>query len=129
VTLRPHRAGRPAGAAAPLGRSRSDLPGDLQLARQVGLVGVRRVLDSAPLEDAVTTQDTVTMMRGAIRGLLRACPPEFKAKVRAGLQREDDYAAPGKPACDWTDRAAREALVDALVRDGYRPTMPCMASG
>jgi hypothetical protein len=28
------------------------------LARQVGLVGVRRVLDSAPLEDAVTTQNT-----------------------------------------------------------------------
>src|SRR4030095_2279432 len=57
------------------------------LARQVGLVGVRRVLDSAPLEDAVTTQDTVTMLRGAIRGLLRACPPALKAKVRAGLQR------------------------------------------
>jgi hypothetical protein len=91
-----------------------------QLARQVGLVGVKRVLDSAPLEDAVTTQDTVTMLRGAIRGLLRACPPELEAKVRAGLQREDDYAAPGKPACDWTDRAAREALVDALVRDAYR---------
>jgi Transposase DDE domain/Transposase domain (DUF772) len=90
------------------------------LARQVGLVGVRRVLDSAPLEDAVTTQDTVTMLRGAIRGLLRACPPELKTKVRAALQREDDYAAPGKPACDWTDRAAREALVDALVRDAYR---------
>jgi hypothetical protein len=86
----------------------------------VGLVGVRRVLDSAPLEDAVTTQDTVTMLRGAIRGLLRVCPPELKTKVRAGLQREDDYAAPGKPACDWTDRAAREALVDALVRDAYR---------
>jgi Transposase DDE domain/Transposase domain (DUF772) len=90
------------------------------LARQVGLVGVKRVLDSAPLEDAVTTQDTVTMLRGAIRGLLRACPPELKTKVRAGLQRDDDYAAPGKPACDWTDRAAREALVDALVRDAYR---------
>jgi len=91
-----------------------------QLAREVGLVGVRRVLDSAPLEDAVTTQDTVTMIRGAIRGLLRACPPPLKAKVRAGLQRQDDYAAPGKPACDWQDRQAREALVDALVRDAYR---------
>jgi Transposase domain (DUF772) len=90
------------------------------LARQVGLVGVRRVLDSAPLEDAVTTQDTVTMLRGAIRGLLRACPPELEAKVRALLQRADDDRAPGKPACDWTDRAAREALVDALVRDAYR---------
>jgi hypothetical protein len=72
------------------------------------------------LEDAVTTQDTVTMLRGAIRGLLRACPPALKTKVQAGLQREDDYVAPGKPACDWTDRAAREALVDALVRDAYR---------
>jgi hypothetical protein len=91
-----------------------------QLARQAGLVGVRRVLDSAPLEDAVTTQDTVTMLRGAIRGLLRACPPPLAAKVRGLLQREDDYRAPGKPACDWTDRAAREALVDALVRDAYR---------
>jgi hypothetical protein len=90
------------------------------LARQLGLVGVKRVLDSAPLEDAVATQDTVTMLRGAIRGLLRACPPALKAKVRAGLQREDDDAAPGKPACDWADRAAREALVDALVGDAYR---------
>jgi hypothetical protein len=91
-----------------------------ELARQVGLVGVKRVLDSAPLEDAVTTQDTVTMLRGAIRGLLRACPPPLAAKVRGLLQREDDYTAPGKPACDWTDRAAREELVDALVGDAYR---------
>jgi hypothetical protein len=90
------------------------------LARQVGLVGVKRVLDSAPLEDAVTTQDTVTMLRGAIRGLLRACPPELAAKVRGLLCRDDDYAAPGKPACDWQDPQAREALVDALVRDAYR---------
>jgi hypothetical protein len=90
------------------------------LARQVGLVGVRRVLDSAPLEDAVATQDTVTMLRGAIRGLLRVCPPALAAKVRGLLQRDDDYRASGKPACDWTDRAAREELVDALVRDAYR---------
>jgi hypothetical protein len=40
--------------------------------------------------------------------------------VRAGLRREDDYAAPGKPPCDWDDPAAREELVDALVRDAYR---------
>jgi Transposase DDE domain/Transposase domain (DUF772) len=90
------------------------------LAHQVGLVGVRRVLDSAPLADAVTTQDTVTMLRGAIRGLLRACPPPLAAKVRALLQRQDDSAAPGRPVCDWTDPAAREELVDALVRDAYR---------
>jgi Transposase DDE domain len=37
--------------------------------------------------------------------------------VRAAFLRDDDYATPGKPPCDWDDRAAREALVDALVRD------------
>ena len=91
-----------------------------ELARQAGLVGVRRVLDSAPLYDAVATQDTVTLLRGAIRGLLRACPAELAASVRAALARDDDYQAAGKPVCDWEDPAAREELVDALFRDGYR---------
>jgi hypothetical protein len=84
-----------------------------------GLVGVRRVLDSASLKDAITIQDTVTMLRGD-PGLLRACPPELAAKVRGLLRREDDYRSPGKPACDWNDRAAQEELVDALVGDAYR---------
>jgi hypothetical protein len=74
-----------------------------ELARQVGLVGVRRVLDSTPLLDAVATQDTVTLVRSAIRGLLRACPRVLAARVRQGLHRSDDYRAPGKPACDWDD--------------------------
>jgi hypothetical protein len=91
-----------------------------QLARQAGLVGVRRVLDSAPLFGAVATQDTVTLVRGAIRGLLRACPAEQASLVRAALARDDDYVAAGKPVCDWDDAAAREQLVDALFRDGYR---------
>jgi Transposase DDE domain/Transposase domain (DUF772) len=91
-----------------------------ELARQAGLVGVRRVLDSAPLFDAVATQDTVTLLRGAVRGLLRACPAELAAAVRAALVRDDDYQAAGKPVCDWDDPQAREQLVDALFRDGYR---------
>jgi len=91
-----------------------------ELARRVGLVGVRRVLDSAPLFDAVATCDTVTLVRGGIRGLLRALPVELAAAVRAALLRDDDYQQPGKPVCDWEDAAAREELVDALFRDGYR---------
>jgi hypothetical protein len=39
------------------------------------------------------------------------------AAVRAVLTRDDDYATAGKPPCDWDDKAAREELVDALVRD------------
>jgi hypothetical protein len=35
------------------------------------------------------------------------------------LRRDDDYAAPGKPACDYDDAAAREALVDALAKDAH----------
>jgi hypothetical protein len=91
-----------------------------ELARQAGLVGARRVLDSAPLFDAVATCDTVTLVRGGIRGLLRALPVELAATVRAALARDDDYQQPGKPVCDWDDPAAREQLVDALFRDGYR---------
>jgi hypothetical protein len=91
-----------------------------ELARQAGLVGVRRVLDSAPLYDAVATQDTVTLLRGAIRGLLRVAPAELASLVRAALARDDDDAAAGKPVCDWDDPHAREQLVDALFRDGYR---------
>lgn len=39
-----------------------------QIATQAGLIGVKRVLDSAPLFDAVATMDTVTLIRSAIRG-------------------------------------------------------------
>src|SRR5260370_1188834 len=33
------------------------------------------------------------------------------------LRRDDDYAAAGKPACDYGDPAARGELVDSLARD------------
>ncbi len=89
----------------------------LEAARAAGLVGRRRVLDSTPLYDAVATMDTVTLVRSAIRGLLRACDGELAGELRGLLRRDDDYAAAGKPACDYDDAAAREELVDALARD------------
>lgn len=89
------------------------------VAADAGLLGLRRALDSAPLFDAVATMDTVTLVRSAIRGLLRACPGGLAVEVRAVLARDDDYVAAGKPVCDWDDAEARELLVDALVRDGY----------
>jgi len=92
------------------------------VARTAGLLrGRRRVIDSTPLYDSVSTQDTVTQLRAAIRKVLmvadRVGETTLAAAVRAVLARDDDYAAPGKPPCDWDDPAAREALVDALVRD------------
>ena len=92
------------------------------VARSAGLLRGRvRVLDSTPLLDAVATQDTVTALRAAIRRLLagldRAGMGALAGRVRAALRRDDDYASVGKPPCDWDDPAARELLVDGLVRD------------
>lgn len=91
----------------------------LEVAKAAGLVGRKRVLDSTALYDAVATQDTVTLIRSAIRGLLRVVDGELRESLLAQLQRDDDYVAPGKPACDWNDAAAREMLVDELARDGF----------
>jgi hypothetical protein len=92
----------------------------LEVARSAGLVGRRRVLDSTPVYDAVATMDTVTLVRSAVRGLLAGAgrvDPELEARLRGLLARDDDYATPGKPACDWSDTAARAQLVDALAKD------------
>lgn len=90
----------------------------LELLKDAGLVGCRRVLDSTPLYDAVATQDTVTLIRSAIRGLLRVSDARESA-LRSVLVRDDDYKAPGKPVCDWDDEETRSGLVDALARDGF----------
>jgi hypothetical protein len=103
--------------------ARSDRPNrifevTLDVAKSAGLVGVRRVLDSTPLYDAVATMDTVTLVYSAIRRTLGAAG-ERESELRALLHRDDDYAGLGKPACDYGDRIAREALIDALAVDGY----------
>jgi hypothetical protein len=75
----------------------------LQVAKSTGLVGRRRVLDSTPLYDAVATMDTVTLVRSAIRGLLKAADAALEQELRALLTRDDDYTAAGKPVCDYED--------------------------
>jgi hypothetical protein len=89
----------------------------LEAAKAAGLVGRKRVLDSTPLYDAVATMDTVTLIRSAIRGLLKAADTALEGELRGLLARDDDYASAGKPVCDYDDAAARAALVDALARD------------
>jgi Transposase DDE domain/Transposase domain (DUF772) len=104
--------------------ARSDRPRrifevSLDAARRAGIVSARRVLDSTPIYDAVATQDTVTMIRAAIRRLLAVAGPELRGELRGVLRRDDDYVSAGKPACDWDDPAAREALVAELAVDGF----------
>src|SRR6266508_6054637 len=84
----------------------------LETAKQAGLMGRRRVLDSTVLYDAVATMDTVTLVRSAIRGLLGACDKDLEDELRALLGRDDEYRTAGKPVCDYDDAQAREALID-----------------
>jgi Transposase domain (DUF772) len=91
----------------------------VEAARQAGLVGVRRVLDSTPLYDAVATMDTVTLLGAAIRGLLKVADEALETKLGGVLASADDYTSLAEPQIDWDDQAARQALVDVRARDGH----------
>ncbi len=91
----------------------------LAAAREAGLLGRRRVLDSTPLYDSVATMDTVTLIRSAIRGLLSVADLVLEQRLRAALSSGDQYVTAGKPVIDWDDKAAQTVLVDARARDGF----------
>jgi Transposase DDE domain/Transposase domain (DUF772) len=88
-------------------------------ARQAGLVGVRRVLDSTPLYDAVATMDTVTLLGAAIRGVLKVADEALGAQLRGVLASDQAYASLAKPQIDWDDQAARQVLVQRRARDAH----------
>lgn len=91
----------------------------LDVAKKANLVGKKRIVDSTALYDAVATQDTVTLVRSAIVGVLRVVDEETASGLRSLLQRDDPYDKTGKPSCAWDDKQAREELVDALTRDAH----------
>jgi len=91
----------------------------LGAARDAGLVGRKRALDSTPLYDAVATMDTITLIRSAIRGLLKAADPALEDELRRAMTSGDDYASAAKPQIDWDDKAARADLVDQRAKDAY----------
>ena len=91
----------------------------LEAASAAGLVGTKRVLDSTPLYDAVATMDTITLIRSAIRRLLKVAESKLAGELGAVLTSGDDYASSAKPPVDWDDAAARAELIDSRARDGY----------
>jgi hypothetical protein len=90
------------------------------MAEAAGLVGRKRVLDSTALYDAVSTQDTVTMIHDAIRLVLKELDASNKNDIESTLARKGDYHVAGKPACNWDDREAREELLQQLAGDGHK---------
>jgi hypothetical protein len=107
-------------------RARLDRSGDkrrifdrsVEVAGEAGLVGAKRVLDSTPLYDAVATMDTITLIRSAMRGLLKVADPVLEAELRGLIKSGDDYAGSAKPQIDWDDLAAREELIHSRAADG-----------
>jgi len=95
----------------------------VEAASAAGLVGAKRVLDTTPLYDAVATMDTITLVRSALRGLLRTADEALEAELRAVLASGDDYATSAKPHIDWDDPEAREALIDSRAHDA----LACLA--
>lgn len=91
----------------------------VEAAAAAGLVGARRVLDSTPLYDAVATMDTITLIRSALRGLLRFADDELEGELRSVITSGDEYATAAKPQIDWDDGDARAALIDSAARDAF----------
>jgi len=91
----------------------------LGAARASGLIGRKRALDSTPLYDAVSTMDTVTLIRSAIRGLVKVADDELAHELAMALTSGDDYSSAAKPQIDWDDREAREALIDSRAKDAH----------
>lgn len=89
----------------------------LEAASEAGLVGAKRVLDSTPLYDAVATMDTITLIRSAIRSLLRVVDEALEGELREVLASGDDYATTAKPQIDWDDAGACADLIDSRARD------------
>jgi len=91
----------------------------LDAAKAAGLVGKKRVLDSTPLYDAVATMDTITLIRSAIRNLLKVTDDVVAKELRAVLASGDEYASAAKPVIDWDDKEAQAELIDSRATDGY----------
>jgi hypothetical protein len=89
------------------------------VAAAVGLVGIKRLLHSPPLFDAVATMDTVALIRSAIRGSLKATDTGLDLGLRVQLPGADDYRyrAAGRTACAWDDADPRAGLIDRLARN------------
>jgi len=63
--------------------------------------------------------DTVTLIRSAIRSLLKVAGRKLRKSSKAVITSSDDYASSSKPQIDWGRSQAREALIDSRAKDAY----------
>ena len=90
-------------------------------ARQVGLItkDSTQLIDSSHILGAAGARDTYTLIRGALRKLLRSLgyAPASRAELSDRLWCYIDPQAPEKPEIDWSDPKERAAHLKEIVRD------------
>jgi hypothetical protein len=99
----------------------------LRVAKAAGVIGHRRVVDSTGVADSVLTQDTVSLIRSAVRRCLErlgGINAGAAARCRVSLAR-DDYAKEGKPEICWASADERAELINDLFTDACRVIIAC----
>ncbi|HTW07110.1 MAG TPA: IS1182 family transposase [Acidimicrobiales bacterium] len=99
----------------------------LRLAKAAGVIGHRRVVDSTGISGCVLTQDTVSLVRAALRRCLARLGEldPGKASACAGLLVRHDYDETGKPEICWASAEERAALVNELFSDAQKVVQFC----
>lgn len=96
----------------------------VELAGELGLISgkTEQILDSTPMLGAAAVQDTVTLVRTAVRKLIDAVDrAEKKAASELRSALGFDYSRPReRPGCDWRDRDARTRLLSEVAIDAER---------
>jgi hypothetical protein len=99
----------------------------LAVAKTAGVIGHRRAVDSTGMADSVLTQDTVSLIRSALRACLDRLGVVDAGRaetVRAGLGR-DDYDRVGKPQICWASASERAKLINELFVDAATVVADC----
>lgn len=91
----------------------------LALAKRAGIIGHRRVVDSTGVKDCVVTMDTVTLIRSAMRQVLRCFETlnANRARTLRSMLRRCDYEENGKPEINWSSERERAELLAELYND------------
>jgi transposase len=106
------------------GKERLVFERTVELAAELGLIEgeAEQIVDSTPMLGAAAVQDTARLVRSGVRRLLDAveATDEEAAQGLASALRSDYSNPRERPAGDWRDKAAREALLTEVARDAER---------
>ncbi len=99
----------------------------LGVAKSAGVIGHRRAVDSTGIADSVLTQDTVSLIRSALRACLArlAVVDGPRAERASDALIRDDYDKAGKPQICWASATERAQLINELFVDAATVIAAC----